>query len=230
MKKGSKVAVAISICLIALGIFMFFLILPFLYLYIGIIEEGKTGVRNTKWSKLAVKYSILNPQKEFAINSALPSLILTKDFDTTIKYIQKLEKIGRARDMHYYFAAFAYLHQQNYQEALKYAVKSNNKGLIARSYIKMNDITNAQKTIDEMKKETPVSPKINMYTAEVEMAKENWKKADTEIDKMLKQYPKSLEAMKDKAEISKKLGDIKTQKIFEEKIKQIELKHNKRIK
>ena len=230
MKKCSKTATIISIGLIAFGIFMFFVILPFLYLYIGIIEEGKTGIKNLKWNKLAVKYAIMTPQKEFAINSALPSLILSKDFDTTITYVKELEKLNKANDMHYYFASFALMKKQEYQQSLEYAKKSNNKGMITRAYLNLGEIKKAEQILNDLKKEKPYPTRAHMYKAEIEMSKGNYKLANSEIDKMLKSYPKSLEALQDKAKISKKLGNIKEYKKAIKQIKEIELRQSNRIK
>ncbi len=230
MKKNIfKPANVLSICMILLGIFVFLFIHPFIYSYIGIIEQGKTNVRNTKWDKLAVKYSIFKKQKKFTINSAIPSLILSEEYDTAIEYFQKLEDLNIANERNYYFASFAYEHKKDYDNALKYAKKSGDKFREAKVYIKMKDFNNAEQILNTLSKESPIKPRVYLYQAELKMGQKKWQEANISINKFLKINPNSKEALKVKAEVSKQLGNTKDYQKYTNKIKNIETKIENRI-
>ncbi len=228
-QKIYSVANILSIGLILCGIYIFLFIHPFIYSYIGIIEQGKTNTRNIKWDKLAVQYSIFKPQKKFTINSAIPGLILNKEYDTAINYFKQLENLGLANDKNYYLASFAYEQTKDYENALKYAKKSNDKLRETRVYIKMKDFDNAQKLVDDLSKEKPLKPRIYLYQAELYMGQNKWKEANITIDKFLKINPKSVEALQDKARISRRLGNLKAYRKYMKISRLIEIKLGNRI-
>lgn len=219
----------LSVTLIILGIFVFLFIHPFIYSYIGIIEQGKTNIRNTKWDKLAVKYSIFKKQKKFTINAAMPSLILSKEYSTAVEYLKKLEDMDIATARNYYFASYASEQLKDYNKALEYAKKSNDQFREAKVYIKMKNFNNAQNVLDNLAKEKPVKPRVYLYDAELKMAQNKWPEANTSINKFLKINPNSKEALQDKAEISKQLGNMKDYNNCINKLKNIETKLENRI-
>lgn len=230
MKKNIfKPANILSISLILLGVFVFLFIHPFIYSYIGIIEQGKTNVRNTKWDKLAVKYSIFKKQKKFTINAAIPSLILSEEYDNAIEYFHKLEEMNIANARNYYFASFAYEQKEDFNNALKYAKKSGDKFREVKVYIKMKDFKNAERILNELSKETPIKPRVYLYQAELKMGQKDWKDANIYIDKFLKINQNSKEAIKDKVEISQQLGNTKDYQKYINKLKDIETKLENRI-
>lgn len=229
MQKGSKLAAVISTGMILSGIFMFLLIHPYIYIYTGIIEENNTNIRNTKWDRLAVKYSLFKFQKNYTLENAIPGLILTKDFDTALEYLKELEANGFSDNTNKYLMSYVYMKTGDYVNALKYAKESGNKFQTARIYIKMKDIKNAEILINEFLKENPVKPNTYVYKAEIEMAKDNWKTANIYIDKMLKINPNHMEALSDKALITRKLGLAKEHKKCINKIKLLELRTEERV-
>lgn len=230
MRKTSKIATAISVGMIVFGIFMFLIIHPFIYIYIGIIEQAKTTTHHTKWDKLAVKYSIFSFQKKYTMDYALSSLILTEDYDTALDYIHKLEKLKKSDVAHKYFASYAYLQKQDFKNALKYAKWCNSENQLAKIYIKTRDIKNAQKIVDKMLNKKNISPNSYVYKSELEMLKGNWHEADKYADKVLKINPKHREALKDKIQISKHFNRLSDVKKYEKTLKQLELKYSERVR
>ncbi len=229
MRKDTKLAIGISTTLILVGIFIFLWILPFLYVYIGILDFGSTNVQNTKWDKMAVRYSIFPAQKIYTIESALPGLIVNKEYDTAIEYVEELEKLSSAEPNIKYLAAYAYIQKEDYQKALKYAKESNNKGQLAQVYINLKDYKSAKKLVDEMFEQKQVSPRAYIYKAQIEIIENNWTGADKSINKLLIVAPNNREALKIKAKIAHHTGNNTEHKKCIKKLKLIELKNSTRI-
>lgn len=227
MKKKNKFAVIITSGLICLGVFMVIWMLPFLYMYIGMIEYGKTNVQNLKWDRLAVKYSLFKSQKLQTIPSAVTSFTLAEDYDTVIAYSKELEKLGELSGADKYFLSNAYIEKGDYEKALKYA---SNKPQELKIYIKMKDVKKAQTIIEQLLNEKKVKPGVYLYKAEVEIEMNNWHDANVSIDKLLEINPKHLEAMKVKAEILKHFGRMSEYKIYEQQIQDSEKNKLKFIK
>ncbi len=215
MRKENKFAVIIASGMICLGVFMVIWMLPFLYMYIGMIEYGKTHVQNLKWDRLAVKYSLLKSQKLQTIPSAVTSFSLAEDYDTVIEYSKELEDLSELSGADKYFLSKAYIEKGDYENALKYA---SNKTQEAQIYIKMKNIEKAQGIVEQMLAEKPVKPVVYLYKAETEIETNNWHEADVSIDKLLKVNPLHLEALKVKAKILKHFGRMSEYKIYEQKI------------
>lgn len=216
MKKENKFAVIIASGMICLGIFMVIWMLPFLYMYIGMIDQGKTNVKNLKWDRLAVQYSLFNAQKRQTIPSAILSFSLAKDYDSVIEYSKKLERAGDLTDTDKYFLSKAYIEKGDYENALKYA---SNKTQELQIYIKTNNVENARSIVEQLLAEKPVIPVTYLYKAELEILNNNWHEANVSIDKLLAVNPQHLEALKVKAKILKHFGRRSEYKIFEQKIK-----------
>lgn len=221
MKKENKFAVIISYGMICLGVFIIIWMLPFLYMYIGMIEYGKTNVQNLKWDRLAVKYSLFKSQKLQTIPSAVTAFSLAEDYDTVIDYSKKLEHLNALTSADKYFLSKAYMEKGDYENALKYA---SNKTQELQIYIKMKDIKKAQAIIKQLLAEKNVKHGIYLYKAEVEIEMNNWHDANISIDKLLEINPMHLEAMKVKAKILKHFGKLKEYKVYEQKIKNYELR------
>lgn len=230
MSKDSKIATALAAGLIAFGVFIFLWILPFLYVYIGMVEQGRTNTHNTKWDKLAVKYSLFYPQKVYTIEAALPSLVLSKDYCTAIKYYKTLEELNAQTPATTYLATYAYIQYGDFENALYYAKKENNLRHLAKIYILTKDYKNAQIVVDKMLAENSPKPQSYLYKAELESRKGNYKVAKTYIDKALIQMQHSIEALQVKANIEKNLGNKKEYKCTLAKIKELEIKNDERIK
>ncbi len=230
MKRNSKLATTISIAMIAFGIFMFLLIHPFLYIYIGLIEQGKTNVHNTKWDKLAVKYSIFKAQKIYTIESALAGLYISKDYETAIAYINELERLNLDDDLHRSLASYIYFKKGDMAKSLEYAKASDNKKQMAKIYIATNDIKNAEILVNELLKDTPITVTTMLRKAELEIAKGNWTIADSYIDKALKVSSNNRDVMRTKIKILNHYGKFQESKKYQNKIDELDKKYSKRIK
>lgn len=224
MKKGNKFAILIAAGMIALGIFLVIWALPFLYMYIGILEESKSGVINTHWDKLAVKYSIFNAQKRQTIPSAILSFSLAKDYDSVIEYSKKLEELGEMPGAGNYSISKAYMEKGEYQNALKYASYKTQELQI---YIKMKDIEKSQEIVNQLLAEKPVKPVTYLYKAEVEILQNNWRDADVYVDKLLAINPQHIDALKVKAKILKHFGRMNEYEKYMQRIKDRESKMRK---
>ena len=226
MKRENKIALTIASCMIAFGVFLVIWMLPFIYMYIGVIEQGKTHTKNLKWDKLAVKYSIFKGQKVHSIPSAILSFILTKDYDAVIEYSKELERLGELSGPDKYFMSKAYFEKGDYENALKYA---NNKEQELRIYIRMNDLEKANELVAELLKAEPVKPNTYLYKSEVELAAGNWKEAEIWVNKLLQINPQHLEALKVKAKILKHLGRNNEYELYRQKIKELEDKYQNMV-
>ncbi len=225
MKKDSKVAITISSILITFAILLFIWILPFLYVWISFEIPDKNTQIN--YLKKAVKYSIFPVQKVYTIESIMPSLVLTGQYEQAIKYYIEYEKSDTnslIRDAIKHLAAYAYLHTDNYAEALKIAKETNNKTLQAQVYIKIRDFETAKTIVNELLKENPERLMNYRYVAEIQMGENKWKEAEVSINKVINFAPNNIEVLKDKAEISKQLGKTNDYKKYSKKIKEIEYK------
>lgn len=223
MKKKNSIAVTIASCMIAAGLFLAVWILPFLYIFIADIEHGQSHVRNLKWDKLAVKYSIFKSQKTYTFPIAIMSFNMAKDYDSVIEYSKELERIGALTDADKYFISKAYLEKDDYENALKYAA---DKPQQIRVYIKMNDLPKAKALINVLLNEKPIQPNTYLYKSEIELASGNWKEADIWVDKILEINPKHLQALKIKAKILKHFGKNSEYELYMQKIKKIEDMYN----
>lgn len=230
MSKDSKIATALAAGLIAFGVLVFLWILPFLYVYIGMVEQGQTGTHNTKWDKLAVEFSLFYPQKVYTIEAALPGLLESKDYCSVIKYYKRLEKINAQTPATTYLATYAYIQDGDFENALYYAKKENNLKHLAKIYILTKDYKNAQIVVDKMLAEESPKPQSYLYKAELESRRGNYKVAKAYIDRAIIRMPRSVDALQVKANIEKKLGNKKEYKRIIAKIKELEIKNNERIK
>ena len=222
MKKDSKIAVFISGCMILSGILMFLYILPFLYIWASFCETETQDKLDSM--KKSVNTSIFEFQKVYTMNSALASLVLTKDYYTVIAYYKDLEKLGAVDEGNTYLAVYSYIQTGEYNNALKYAQMFGNKGQLAQIYIKIKDFKKAKILVNEMLNQKPVKTRVYRYKAEIEMGENNWKEAYNSINKALKFAPNSVEALQDKVRISKHLGYKNEYKKSLNKLKLIELK------
>lgn len=230
MNKDKIITTALATGLIAFGIFIFLWILPFLYVYIGIVEQGETNIHDTKWDKLAIKYSIFYPQKIYTIEAAFPSLIIAKDYENAIKYYKILEELNAQTPATTYLVTYAYIQIGDFENALYYAKQENDLRHLAKIYILMKDYKNAQNIVDKMLDTTSPKPQSYLYKAELESRKGNYKIAKINIDKAIESMQNSIDAWQTKANIEKKLGNKKEYKRAIHKIKEIEFKTNERIK
>lgn len=230
MKTDTKFAAAISAGMIILGIFLFIWMLPFLYMYIGIIEQGKTNAKNTKWDKLAVKYSVFKGQKVHTIPSAILTFSLTKDYDTVIEYSKELEQIGEFQKSDAYFLTKAYIEKGDYDNALKYAKLGSNKLQEVQIYIKSKDFAKAKTLVNDMLSKTPVKPTVYLYKSEIEVSENNLKDALCSVDKLLAINPSHMEALRLKAKILKHSGKTNEYKQYQQKIREREAAFRNRVK
>ena len=230
MNKERLLTTALATGLIAFGIFIFLWILPFLYVYIGIVEQGETNIHDTKWDKFAIKYSIFYPQKVYTIEAAFPSLILSKDYENAIKYYKILEDLNAQTPATTYLVTYAYIQIGDFENALYYAKLENDLRHLAKIYILMKDYKNAQNIVNKMLNSPSPKPQSYLYKAELESRKGNYKIAKTNIDKAIESMQNSIDAWQVKANIEKKLGNKREYKHAIYKIKEIEFKTNERIK
>lgn len=204
MSRDSKIATIISTGMVCLGILTFLWIFPFIYMYIGMVEQANTNIRDTKWDRLAIEHSIFRAQKIFTIENALPSLILAKDYYNVISYYKELEKYHVETKSMRYLVAYSYMQVGEYEDALKYAY--DNEYQKAQIFINMKAYDKAKPIVSKLMSEKPIKPKAYLYKAELDMAENKWKEAETSIDKLLKINPNHLEGLQAKARVSKKLG------------------------
>lgn len=208
--------------MIIAGILMFLYVLPFLYIWASFGESENQNKLDLM--KKSVTFSIFKFQKIYTMNSALASLVLTKDYYTVIGYYKELEKLDAVDEGNTYLAVYSYIQTGEYDNALKYSQLFGNKGQQAQIYIKMKDFKKAKILVNEMLNQTPVKPKVYRYKAEIEMGENKWKEANLSIDKALKYSPNSMEALQDKVRISKHLGYKEEYKKNLNKLKLLELK------
>jgi len=215
MKKESNFIFIIASVIICAVILLIIWALPFLYMYIGLFDEGKTGAHNLKWDKLAVKYSIFKNQKIHTIPAAVTLFSLARDYDTVIEYSKELERIGELTNADKFFISNAYMKKGDYPNSLKYATNKYQK---LSNYIYMGEIEKAQIIVDQLLTENPVKPTTYLYKSEIEIETNNWHDAEIWIDKLLKINPQHLEALKVKAKILKHFVRTDEYKIYEQKI------------
>lgn len=229
MKKDSKIAIILSSILIAFAILLFIWILPFLYVWIAFGTSDKNS--ETDYLKKAVKFSIFQTQKIYTIESIMPSLLLTGQYEQVIKYYLEYKKINThsaAKNAIKHLAAYAYLHSENYAEALEIGKETNSKIIQTQVYIKIRDFETAKVLVNEMFKEKPENLMNYRYVAEIQMGENKWKDAEISINKVLSFAPNNLDVLKDKAEISKQLGKTNDYNKYSKKIKEIEYKRQYR--
>lgn len=229
MRKYSKPAAVISIGMILFAIFLFLWVHPFLYIFISMKSLSTSNVKHMKWEKLAVKYSIFKAQKKYTMTYSIPSLMLAGEYDSVVKYVKELEKLNAASNAEMYFASFAYMQKEDFENALEYAKKANTKMQLANVYIKMRNIKNAEPLVNELLNQKPVKPAVNVYKAELEILKGNWKTAEIYTDKMLKINPRHKEALECKIKILEHFGKTSQANSYKKKLQIIELKYKQRI-
>lgn len=228
MKKDSKIAIVISSIMILCAVLLFVWILPFIFVWIAYGDEENC---QTDYLKKAVKYSIFPAQKTYTIESIMPSLILSGNFDEAIKYYEEYKKTNTdsiIKNAITRLAGYAYLHSGKYADALEIAKELNDKTFLTQIYIKIGDIDTAKVLLNELLKENPGKIINYRYLAEVQMGEKKWKEAEISINKVLKFAPNNLDVLKDKVEISKQLGKTTDYKKYSKRVKEIEYKRNYR--
>jgi tetratricopeptide (TPR) repeat protein len=100
------------------------------------------GLKSQCMAKFAIKISIFREQKIYTLNNAISQLILSKNYLEAIDYIKELEKLNAEGTVHKYLAAYAYMNLGQYDEALKYAILSNNKKIEKKILNKMREKKN----------------------------------------------------------------------------------------
>lgn len=228
MKKDSKIAIVISSIMILCAVLLFVWVLPFIFVWIAYGDEENC---QTDYLKKAVKYSIFPVQKAYTIESIMPSLILSGNFEDAIKYYEEYKKTNTdsiIKNAITRLAGYAYLHSERYADALEIAKELNDKTFLAQIYIKIGDIDTAKVLVNELLKENPEKTMNYRYLAEVQMGENKWKEAEISINKVLRFAPNNLDVLKDKVEISKQLGKTTEYKKYSKRVKEIEYKRNYR--
>lgn len=227
MSKDSKIASIISSMMILFAIVLFIWILPFIYVWVAFsspdMENQTTSLRK------AVKFSVFPVQKVYTIESIIPSLILSSNYDEAIKNYEEYKKTNTnspIKNRIKRLAGYAYLHSDKYAEALEIAKELDDKQFLTQIYIKIGNIDTAKVLVQELLKEQPEKIMNYRYLAEIKMSENNWHEADILINKVLKATPNNLEVLKDKTEIAKQLGKTSEYKTYSKRIKEIEYKRN----
>ncbi len=134
MSKMKKIII-LSILIIAILIFEWGL--PFILVWNSFNQTDKQ--KELKLLNTAVKISLFNPQKKYALESAIPTLVITKDYLGAIEYIKDLEKLKPLDNSIKYLASFSYMQLGDLENAIQYAIESGNKKIQTKIYNKIKE-------------------------------------------------------------------------------------------
>lgn len=225
MKKDTITASIFSTFMIGLGIVIFLVILPYLFIWASLLTTNKSEI--IELENKAIKYSTFKFQKTYTRINALPLLSLSKKYDKVIEYYNDLEKMNTADSMSQTLAIMAYIELEDYDNAIKYAKKLNNKSLLAKAYIKNKNFGKAKPIVEELLAKNISSINALLYKSEILLHENRLKEAQNTIDNVLKTSPSYIEAYYVKAEILTKYGKIKEANKYINEAKALELKRRK---
>lgn len=135
MQKVKKITALTSI-LIILTVFLYWC-LPFVLVLKSFNQVNKQ--KELALLNNAVKISIFAPQKQYALESAIPALVITRDYFGAIEYIKELEKYKPLDNSIKYLASYSYMQIGDLENAMQYAIESGNKKIQTRIYNKIKE-------------------------------------------------------------------------------------------
>ncbi len=135
MQKVKKIT-AITSILIILTVLIYWC-LPFVLVLNSFNQADKQ--KEISLLNTAVKISIFAPQKQYALESAIPALVITRDYLGAIEYIKRLEKYKPLDNGIKYLASYSYLQIGDLENAMQYAIESGNKKIQTKIYNKTKE-------------------------------------------------------------------------------------------
>lgn len=203
--KITKRAKYIIIISSVLSLFFIILnILPFWLMWAGITAPEYKNQLSLQ--KMAVQTSVFRYQKIYTRNNLLPTLVLSGDYDTAIKYYKELEILNGADNFNTKLVIYSYINIGDYNEALNYASLIKDKSKMAQIYIKMEDYPKAAILVDELMTRKPVAISTYAYKSELEYVQGNIESAEIYANKVLAVSPAYLDVLYLKAKICKRQG------------------------
>lgn len=136
MQNKKKIIITSAIITIIL-ILAIILILPYAIVWKSFSETNKT--KELHLLNTAVNLSVLKPQKVYALESTIPVYVISKDYETAIKYIKELEDLTTLDNGIKYLTAYSYMQLKDYENALNYAKSAENKRLQTKIENKMKE-------------------------------------------------------------------------------------------
>ena len=228
IKKSDLFFILIVIILIILII----LSLPYVIWYKGILQQkgdafiGRLGmdkaVIDPKYPKMSVETSFFKFQKQFTVPDAIKTLSIAGDDDSVIKYSKEVEKYNLDADIAVYDSiVHSYENIKDYDNALKWAEKSNNSNEKLRIYILKNDSENAEKILGEIVSNNLDYKYEYFYKSKISIIKNDWKGALGYVNSAISKTPDLLSVWELKKDITLHLGLTNEYKKCENKISQL---------
>ncbi len=135
MQKVKKIIILTS-ALIILTVLLYWS-LPFVLVINSFNQSDKQ--KELSLLNIAVNISIFPTQKQYALEAAIPTLVITRDYLGAIEYIKDLEKITTLNNGIKYLASYSYMQIGDFENAMQYAIESENKKIQTKIYNKIKE-------------------------------------------------------------------------------------------
>lgn len=135
MRQVKKITALTSLLIILIA--LFYWCLPFILIFKSFTQPNKQ--KEISLLTTAVKISIFTPQKQYSLESAIPALVISKDYLGAIEYIKDLEKITTLNNGIKYLASYSYMQIGDFENAMQYAIESENKKIQTKIYNKIKE-------------------------------------------------------------------------------------------